>query len=190
MVLRVRVPDSCANLCPAKVERMLEKHFGNIYAAARELGVPGPDLRRLTWAQPTLLENALEERELVIQRALGVVIQAVYSDDPRRQHWGADKILSSWLARDHLLAPVRCGAAAPMSTGSVVFRWGAPAEPIQPPPEPPKLPAWPGPHPPPPLVIHLYQPWSPPKPAPQQRREPEDHPQPEPWRRMSRRGYR
>jgi hypothetical protein len=57
-------------------------------------------------------------------------------------------------------------------------------------PEPPQLPTWPGPGGPPPLVAHLYQPWSPPKPAPQQRREPEDHPQPEPWRRMSRGGYR
>ena len=61
------------------------------------------------------------------------------------------------------------------------------AEPI---PEPPRLPKWSGPGGPPPLVAHLYQPWSPPKPAPQLRREPEDHPQPEPRRRMSRGGYR
>jgi hypothetical protein len=58
MVLRTKVPESCADLSPAKVERMLEKHFGDIYAAARELGVSGPDLRRLTWAQPELLEHA------------------------------------------------------------------------------------------------------------------------------------
>jgi hypothetical protein len=58
---------------------------------------------------------------------------------------------------------------------------------LEPIPEPPQLPKWSGPGGPPPLVAHLYQPWSPPK---QQRREPEDHPQPEPWRRMSRGGYR
>ena len=38
----------------------------------------------------------------VIARAWGVLIEALYSDDPRRQMWASDKILSSWLARDHL----------------------------------------------------------------------------------------
>ena len=104
MPFQVKIPDSCADLCPAKVERTLEKHFSDIYAAARGLRVPGPDLRRLTWAQPSLLENALEEH-LVVQRAIGEVIRALYSDDPRRRMWAADKIMSSWLARDHPLAP-------------------------------------------------------------------------------------
>jgi hypothetical protein len=105
VVLRVKVPPSCEDLCLAKVERMLEKHFGHIPAAARELGVSAPDLRRLTRAQPSLLENALEEHELVVQRAMGEVIRALYSDEPRRRMWAADKIMSSWIARDHPLAP-------------------------------------------------------------------------------------
>ena len=109
MVLRVKVPDGCADLCPAKVERMLEKHFGDIYAAARELGVPGPDLKRLTWAQPKLLEHALEELELVVHRARSVVFKALDDPDPRRREWAADKILSSSLARNHPLAPARRG---------------------------------------------------------------------------------
>ena len=91
---------------------MLEKHFGDIYAAARELGVPGPDLRRLTWAQPSLLENALEELELVVIQAQGVVIQALDSPDWRRRAWASDRIMSSWLARDHPLAPARRRSAA------------------------------------------------------------------------------
>jgi hypothetical protein len=107
MPFQVKIPDSCADLCPAKVERTLKKHFGDIYAAARELGVPGPDLRRLTWAQPSLYKNALEEMELVVQRAMGEVIRALDSDDWRRRAWAADKIMSSWLARDHPLAPAR-----------------------------------------------------------------------------------
>jgi hypothetical protein len=65
-----------------------------------------------------------------------------------------------------------------------------PEPPVEPIPEPPQLPKWLGPGGPPPLIQHLYQPWSPPKPAPQPRREPEEHPQLEPWRRMSRGGYR
>ena len=49
----------------------------------------------------------------VIARAMGVVIQALYSDDPRRQMWASDKIMSSWLASDHPLAPARRRSAAP-----------------------------------------------------------------------------
>jgi hypothetical protein len=76
-----------------------------------------------------------------------------------------------------------------LATPPVLIEPPASPEPpqVEPIPEPPRLPKWPGPGGPPPLVAHLYQPWSPPK---QQRREPEDHPQPEPWRRMSRGGYR
>src|SRR6516225_859242 len=102
---RLKIPDSCADLCLAKVERVLHKHFGDIYAAARELGVPGPDLRRMMWAKPWLLENALEDYELAVIRAQDEVIRAVWSDDPRRQMWGADKILNSYLARNEPLAP-------------------------------------------------------------------------------------
>jgi hypothetical protein len=138
MVLRTKIPDSCADLCPAKVERVLEKHFGNIYTAACELGVPGPDLRRLTWAQPSLLENALEEHELVVQRAMGVVIQALDSPDPQRRQWASDKIMSSYLARGHPLAPARRGVSASAgvdvsintNTGPRVieFRWRTPED--------------------------------------------------------------
>jgi hypothetical protein len=62
-------------------------------------------------------------------RAQGEVIDAVNSDDPRRWQWGADKILSSWLARDHPLAPARQrSAAADVSvqnnkTVNYTFRW-------------------------------------------------------------------
>jgi hypothetical protein len=87
--------------------RVLEKHFGHIPPAARELGVSAPDLRRLTWARPDLLNEALEELELAVIVAQGKVIEALYSDDPKRRMWAVDKILSSHLARDHPLAPAR-----------------------------------------------------------------------------------
>jgi hypothetical protein len=103
-------PASCADLDLAVVKRVLTKHYGDIPRAAKELGVSGPDLNRLTWAKPKLLEEAELERMGVIARAWSELIRAVYSDDPRRQMWGADKILSSWLARDHPLAPARCRA--------------------------------------------------------------------------------
>jgi hypothetical protein len=123
--MRVKVPPSCEDLCPAKVERMLEKHFGDIYAAARELGVPGPDLRRLTWARPSLLEHALEELELAVIMAQSVVIQALDSPDWRRRAWAADKIMSSWIARGHPLSPAPRGVAR---VEAPRFRWAAPGE--------------------------------------------------------------
>ena len=103
-----KVPAACADLDLAEVSRVLAKHYGDIPAAARELRVSIPDLRRLTWSKPGLLEEAELERMGVIARAIGEVIQAVYSDDPRRQMWGCDRILSSWLAR----SSSRAGAAA------------------------------------------------------------------------------
>jgi hypothetical protein len=57
-----RPPASCADLDLAVVERVLAKHYGDITGAARELGVSGPDLKRLTWAKPELLEEAELER--------------------------------------------------------------------------------------------------------------------------------
>jgi hypothetical protein len=119
-----KVPAACADLDLAQVSTVLAKHYGDIPAAARELHVSIPDLRRLTWAKPKLLEEAELERMGVIARAMGEVIQAVYSDDPRRQMWGCDKLLSSWLARDHPLAPAKRGSrGVEAPRRQVTFRW-------------------------------------------------------------------
>jgi hypothetical protein len=69
--------------------------------------VSAPDLRRLTWSKPELLKEAQLECQVLIARAWSELIRAVYSDDPRRQMWGADKILSSWIARNDPLSPAR-----------------------------------------------------------------------------------
>ena len=109
---------------------MLAKHYGDIPAAARELNIPTPDLRRLTWSKPKLLEEAELERMGVIARAMSVVIQAVYSDDPRRQMWGCDKLLSSWLARDHPLAPAKRRRGGEVGeSGAITFRWAVADDP-------------------------------------------------------------
>src|SRR3984957_20115620 len=123
-----KVPAACAELDLARVSRVLAKHLGDIPRSAQELRLSIPDLKRLTWARPKLLEEAELERMGVIARAMSVVIQAVYSDDPRRQMWGCDRIMSSWLARDHPLAPARRGSRgveAPQC--QVTFRWVASA---------------------------------------------------------------
>jgi hypothetical protein len=96
-------------LDPVAVSRALAKHYGDIPAAARELCVSIPDLRRFTWARPEVLEEARDRCDEVVARAFSVVIQAMFSDDPRRREWASEKLLSSWLARNHPLAPARRG---------------------------------------------------------------------------------
>jgi hypothetical protein len=62
----------------------------------------------------------------VIQQAVGVVIRALGSPDPQRQQWASDKIMSSYLARSHPLAPARRGAGVDVSAGPprvIEYRW-------------------------------------------------------------------
>ncbi len=62
--------------------------------------------------------------EVVVARAWGELIRALDSDDWRRRAWAADKIMSSWLARDHPLAPARRGMSASVSElRTISFRW-------------------------------------------------------------------
>jgi hypothetical protein len=102
-----QVPASCVGLDLALVERALTKHWANVAAAAKELGVPVSDLRKLTWAKPDLLETALDEMAVVVARAEGVLIDMLDSPDPRHRERAAEKILSSYAARNHPLFPAR-----------------------------------------------------------------------------------
>jgi hypothetical protein len=117
-----RPPASCADLDLAVVERTLAKHYSDITGAARELGVSGPDLKRLTWAKPQLLEEADLERMGVISQVWHVLITALDSDDWRRKMWASDRIMSSWIARDHPLAPARRRSAAVTTTSATPRR--------------------------------------------------------------------
>jgi hypothetical protein len=105
MAQKTKVPDGCADLNLAEVSRVLVKHHGDITSAAKELRVYAPDLRRLTWAHPEVLEAAEDLCGEITARAEHEVISALWSDDPRRQRWGCDRILSSHLAKDSPLAP-------------------------------------------------------------------------------------
>ena len=129
-----KVPAACAGLDPVRVSRVLANTYGDIPAAARELNITAPDLRRLTWAEPHLLDEAHEEMEVVVARAWAELIRALDSDDPRRREWAAERIMSSYIARDHPLAPARrseaCAAAA---SGSIVFKWRDGADAVTPP---------------------------------------------------------
>jgi|ERR1700677_3405264 hypothetical protein len=93
------VPYSCVQLDMDRVARVLAKHHAYFPSAARDLGILPADLKRLTWARPHLLDEAHEEMEVVVARAWGELIKALYSDDWRRKMWASDRIMSSWIAR-------------------------------------------------------------------------------------------
>jgi hypothetical protein len=64
----------------------------------------------VSWAveEPSHIIAAARSRvELVVILAWGELIRAVYSDDPRRRERAAEKILSSYAACNHPLAPAR-----------------------------------------------------------------------------------
>jgi hypothetical protein len=106
-VFAVQVPESCRDLSPGFVARVLAEHWAFLPGAARELGVSSSDLRRLTLARPWLLARAHEEMGVIVARAEGELIRALDDEDPRRREWAAGAILGSWAARDSLFAPAR-----------------------------------------------------------------------------------
>jgi hypothetical protein len=163
-----KTPDSCGDLDLVHVSRMLAKHCGYFPAAARELSVSPADLRRLTWANPRLLDEAHEEMELVVLRARSELITAMYSGNSRRRMWAADWILSSWMARDNPLAPAMRSGTRARARARIVTSFqeerdddclegkAASLEPA--PQQQPSLPVWSGPGLPPPLIANLYAP--------------------------------
>jgi hypothetical protein len=101
------IPAACRDLDLGLVSRTLEKHYGALVPAARELEVSLIDLRRLVWARPELLTLAHELMQVVIEAAASELIRAMFDPDPRRREWASDRLMSSWAARNHPLAPAR-----------------------------------------------------------------------------------
>ena len=187
----VEIPAACADLDFVRVSATLAKHFGDLPAAARELGVSGPDLRHLTWAKPKLLEEAEERCWEIVARAQSEVIQAIFSDDPDRRMWGSSRFLSSWLGRNSPLAPARRSRGEEAPAQRVTMCWAdgdgeavrpaavTEALPVEPIPEPPPEPKA-RPERSPPLVARRFAPAPQPRPELERSR----------LRRPSRGGYR
>jgi hypothetical protein len=74
------LPPSCRELDLAAVEAELVKHRCNVAAAARALGVPASDLRRLVAWGP-LVAAVSEQVEQSIDRAEAVLVDGLSSPD-------------------------------------------------------------------------------------------------------------
>ena len=112
MPLRKRgrtIPASCADLDLEGVGRELTRVSGNVGKAAKTFGVPTRDLRLLVYAQPELLDAALEAEEEAIDAAQALLFAALRGG----AHDQADQGCGSFSARGC------CRAAAWLRVGAM-----------------------------------------------------------------------
>jgi hypothetical protein len=79
------VPASLSHLDLRDIQAALIDTHANVYSAATALGVPAADLRRLTRANPQLIDIAIEAGEQRLDLAERNLDQALRSDDSRRR---------------------------------------------------------------------------------------------------------
>ena len=80
-----RIPESVAHLDIEIVAAALIRHDANIRNAARALGVPSGDLRKLVLVDQRLADAALEAVELRLDDAEANLSEALHCGDPRRR---------------------------------------------------------------------------------------------------------
>jgi hypothetical protein len=90
----------------------LARHFGDMVAAARDLGVKRKDLRRLTWHNPKILAASFERIELFRIGVRSKIMEAVHSRNAKRRRWGVDAMFDSYEFRDSPFASARWSAPA------------------------------------------------------------------------------
>jgi hypothetical protein len=80
-----RIPESVAHLDIEIVAEALIRNDANVRNAARALGVPSGDLRKLVLVDQRLADAALEAVELRLDAAEVNLCEALHCDDPRRR---------------------------------------------------------------------------------------------------------
>jgi hypothetical protein len=80
-----RIPESVAHLDIEIVSAALIGHDANVRNAARALGVPSGDLRKLVLVDQRLADAALEAVELRLDDAEANLNEALHCGDPRRR---------------------------------------------------------------------------------------------------------
>ena len=91
---RPQVPPSLAGVSLDRVRRKLFKAGGNVTQAAKALRVRSADLRQLTQRNPTLLMDALEQEHRRIDKAVGLLDEALVGAHAERAMRAAMFILS------------------------------------------------------------------------------------------------
>ena len=123
-----RIPESVAHLDVEIVAAALIRHDANVRNAARALGVPSGDLRKLVLVDQRLADAALEAVELRLDDAEANLCEALHCGDPRRRD-----AVSMFMLRNTQRASKRgyavAASAASLEVGhdgaarTIVFRW-------------------------------------------------------------------
>ena len=129
-----RIPESAAHLDVEIVAEALIRNDANIRNAARALGVPSRDLRKLVLVDQRLADAALEGRSLHLDDAEANLSEALHCGDPRRRD-----VVSMFMLRNTQRASKRgyAVAASPASLDVNIDTepkhftvvWGKPDEP-------------------------------------------------------------
>ena len=108
-----RIPKSVAHLDVEIVAAALIRHDANVRNAARALGVPSGDLRKLVLVDQRLADTALEAVELKLDDCEANLSEALHCGDPRRR----DSVSMFMLRNAHRAA--KRGYAVAASAASV-----------------------------------------------------------------------
>ena len=123
------VPATVASLAPNMVSEALARHACNVSDAARDLGVPPSDLRRLLWANPKLQDEAFEAVEARLDLAEKNIAEALRSGDGRERLAASMFTIRNshrarkrgWITSSTSAAELSVTANAPART--LTFRW-------------------------------------------------------------------
>ena len=127
------VAASVADLDHSLVAAVLARHSCNVTDAARDLGVPSSDLRRLLWANPSLQDASFEVVEGRIDLAESNIAEFLRSSDGR-ERLAASMFTLRNSARSRRRGWITSAAAVDLTVGSepprnIVISWaGEPQE--------------------------------------------------------------
>jgi len=109
---------------------------GHLPRAADLLKVPLVRLNRFIARSPRLQRVADEAADLVVAKAFSKYIEALDDPEPRRQEWGAAKVMQSRVAQGHPFSPAPASTSSASSSVTIsqqsreiVFQWKSPALP-------------------------------------------------------------
>jgi hypothetical protein len=111
------------------VGEVLARHACNVTDAARDLGVPPSDLRRLLWANPKLQDGAFEVVEARLDTAEKNIAEALKSEDGRRRDAASFFVLRNtvrakrrgWVTSS--VASIDMTVNANLPPRQIVYRW-------------------------------------------------------------------
>jgi hypothetical protein len=129
------VRDTVTDLNHDVVVEVLSRHGVNVSGAAAELGVESGDLRRLLWANPKLLDTAVEMEERRLDLAERNIFEALRSDDSRRRDATSFFVIrnTAKAKRRGWIVSASAGVGFTLNNNiparTVTFRWRGPDDP-------------------------------------------------------------